>query len=170
MLCSFIFPHCCQFLDLSLIVLSVCFSSPYSCPIDNYWIDVLLYLWVPKLANVDLVIFKHSKHRCNCPVVGRFGAHGTSIFLCVQTDNNVPLPREWGRMLCCHGYWRWQCGACWDNRRRRNKDGLLSTRRRPRQRCQRNGENNDGAAGGSSWIYSVLSLTLPGAQDRCACL
>lgn len=98
MLCSFIFPHSDQFLDLSLIVLTVCFSSPYSCPIDNYWIDVLLDLWVPKLANVDLVTFKQPIQNTDVTVqntvAGGFGAHGTSIFLYVLTDNNVPLPRE----------------------------------------------------------------------------
>lgn len=59
---------------------------------------MLLYLWVPKIANVDLVTFKpliqNTDVTVQNTVAGGFGAHGTSIFLYVLTDNNVQLPRE----------------------------------------------------------------------------
>lgn len=56
MLCSFIFSSFLTvFGSLSNCIISVVFLS---IQLDNYWIDVLLCLWVPKLANVDLVTFK----------------------------------------------------------------------------------------------------------------
>lgn len=98
------------------------------------------------------------------------GAYITSLSLNVSADNNVPLPWQWGWMLCCHGYGGGRYRSCWDKWGSRHKVGVLATRRGHRQLCQRSRKNNDGVTRGSSRIYSVIPFTLPGTQDCRTCL